>query len=392
MIISLDEALRIVLNSARSLDSERVDLANALNRVLVEDVASDMDMPPFDKSRMDGYACRRADLAETLVVVGTIQAGAIPTKRIGPAQCAKIMTGAAIPDGADCVIMVEQTQSLGNDRIRFTGEQTPDHICRKAEDVRAGQVVLRRGTLIRPQHVAALASVGQAKPLVARQPRVAIVTGGDELVGPEAMPGPSQIRDSNGPQLAAQLMTLGITPQDYGIMRDDTADIERVLHTALVENDVVLISGGVSMGDFDLVPQVLRQNGVRLLFEKIAVKPGKPTVFGLSERAYCFGLPGNPVSTFTIFELLVRPFLYRLMGYDYAPVSVRMRLDESIARKDTERQSRIPVRRTSEEAVSPVEYHGSAHILALCQTDGLIHMETGVARVEKGTIVQVRLL
>lgn len=391
-MIPLDEALKIVLNAVRPLGSERVDLAHAFGRALAEDVASDLDMPPFDKSRMDGYACRRADLDQDLEVVETVQAGTVPKKRIAPGQCAKIMTGAAIPQGADCVVMVEQTQRIGQNQIRFTGNQMRDHICRKAEDIEAGQIVLGKGTLIGPSHVAVLASVGQTKPVVVKKPKVAVVTGGDELVPPESKPGPSQIRDSNGPQLTAQLTALGIATQDCGTMRDDAADIERILRAALVENDVVLISGGVSMGDFDLVPQVLRQNNVRLLFEKIAVKPGKPTVFGLSEQAYCFGLPGNPVSTFTIFELLVRPFLCKLMGYDYSPVGVRMRLDESVARKDTERQSWIPVRRTGDDAVRPVEYHGSAHILALCQADGLICMDVGVASLKEGTEVRVRLL
>lgn len=391
-MITLDEALKTALNSARPLDTERVDLTDALNRILAEDVASDVDMPPFDKSQMDGYACRRTDLAKELQVVETIQAGATPSKAIGPGQCAKIMTGAAIPQGADCVVMVEQAQKTAENQVRFTGEQTRDHICRQAEDIRTGQVVMRKGTLIGPPHIAVLASVGQAQPLVTKRPRVAIITGGDELVPPESKPGPFQIRDSNGPQLAAQLTKLGIIPQDCGMIRDNIADIERVLRAALIENDVVLISGGVSMGDFDLVPKVLRQNNVRPVFEKIAVKPGKPTVFGVSEQAYCFGLPGNPVSTFTIFELLVRPFLYQLMGYDYSPVSVRMRLDESVARKDTERQSWIPVQQTGQDAVKPVKYHGSAHILALCRADGLICMDVGIAHVEKGSPVRVRLI
>ncbi|OHB65059.1 MAG: hypothetical protein A2Y76_13260 [Planctomycetes bacterium RBG_13_60_9] len=185
-----------------------------------------------------------------------------------------------------------------------------------------------------------------------------------------------------------------------------------MLKAALADDDVVIISGGVSVGDFDLVPDMLRENGVKLLFEKVAVKPGKPTVFGLVERAYvvsqasrprckgetpsprayCFGLPGNPVSTFATFELLVKPFLCKLMGHDYSPTYVQMRLDESISRKDTDRQSWIPVRITSEETVKPVEYHGSAHILALCEADGLIAMDIGVAGMEQGTPVRVRLL
>jgi len=212
------------------------------------------------------------------------------------------------------------------------------------------------------------------------------------LVTPAVRPGLSQIRNSNGPQLVAQLAAMGLTARDYGIVKDVTGEIDGVLRAALAENDVVIVSGGVSVGDFDLVPAVLRRNDVRLLFEKIAVKPGKPTVFGLTGQAYCFGLPGNPVSTFVVFELLVKPFLYRLMGHDFSPGQVQMRLEESITRKDTDRQSWIPVKMTGEETVKPVEYHGSAHILALCEADGLISMAIGVADIRRETPVQVRLL
>ena len=391
-MIELKEALQIVLSAARPLGTERVELSDALSRILAEDVAADADMPPFDKAAMDGYACRRQDLTNTLAVVETISAGAAPVKAVGPDQCAKIMTGAVVPSGADCVIMVEQTQTLGPDSIRFVGGQTRDNICRRAEDIRQGQIVLEKGSCIGPQEIAVLASFGHVQPLVARRPTVAVIASGDELVAPAEKPGPSQIRNSNSPQLSAQLRSMGVVAHDCGIVKDTEADIDRILKAALAEDDVVMISGGVSAGDFDFVPGVLRRNNVRLLFEKIAVKPGKPTVFGQSERAYCFGLPGNPVSTFVMFELLVRPFLCRLMGHHCSPAVVQMSLDEPITRRDAERQGWIPVRLTSETTVRPVEYHGSGHILALCQADGLISMEIGVGRIEKGAPVSVRLL
>ena len=392
MMIELEEALQIVLDSAKPLGTERVELSDALGRVLADDIAADMDVPPFDKATVDGYACRRADLGNPLTVIETIPAGRMPVKVVGPNQCAKIMTGAAVPQGADCVVMVEQTKVLAEKAARFTGEQTPDNIFRKAMDIKAGQVVLTKGGRIGAQHIAVLASVGHVQPLVTKRPRVGIVASGDELVAPAARPGPAQIRNSNGPQLIAQLAVLGLSARDYGIVKDVAGDIDAVVKRALAENDVVIVSAGVSVGDFDLVPAALRLNQVRLLFEKIAVKPGKPTVFGVSERGYCFGLPGNPVSTFVVFELLAKPFLYKLMGHDYLPAHVQMRLEETITRKDTERQSWIPVRITSEETVQPVQYHGSAHLSALCEAGGLVPMEIGVAGIRQGTPVRVRLL
>jgi len=391
-MIELKEALQIVLDAARPLGNERVDMDDALDRVLAEDVAADADMPPFDKAAVDGYACRREDVANALTVVETIPAGTVPAKTVGPNQCAKIMTGAVVPQWADCVVMVEQTQTLGRDSIRFVGGQTRDNICRKAEDICCGQIVLRKGSRIGPQQIAVFASFGHVRPLVARRPSVAVIASGDELVVSAQRPKPSQIRNSNSPQLSAQLRSMGVIAHDRGIVKDTEAEIDGALRTALAEHDIVIISGGVSAGDFDFVPAVLRRNNVRLLFEKIAVKPGKPTVFGVTDRAYCFGLPGNPVSTFVMFELLVRPFLYRLMGHDYSPATVQMSLDESIARRDAERQGWIPVRLTSGTTVRPVEYHGSGHILALCQADGLISMEIGVERIEKAAPVSVRLL
>jgi len=388
----LKEALQIVLCSARLLASEHTDICQALNRILAEDVTSDIDMPPFDKAVMDGYACRRSDIANTLTIIETIQAGVPPTRTIGPNQCAKIMTGGAIPQGADCVIMIEHTENVGENTIRYRGKQTPDNICRKGEDIKIGEVVLKKGTRIRPQHIAVAASAGYTRPLVAKRPRVAIIATGDELVEPALKPGPSQIRNSNSFQLVAQVEAAGAAVRDYGVVKDVTTEIDRVVKTAVSDNDVVIVSGGVSVGDLDLVPGILKQNNIKLLFEKIAVEPGKPTVFGISDKTYFFGLPGNPVSTFVVFELLVKPFLYKLMGYNYSPISVRMPLGETIVRKNTERQSWIPVKVTNTGTAKPVEYHGSAHILALCNADGLISIEISVANIEKGAMVPVRLI
>lgn len=391
-MLPFDEALKIVLDSANKLGSERVDIAQAVNRILAEDVESDMDMPPRDRSVVDGYACRRQDLANELKIIETIPAGMPPKKTIGPNQCTKIMTGATVPAGADCVFMVELSENPTAETVRFTGEKTDDNIRPKGRDIKTGQVVLRCGTRIKPQHIAVLATVGHAEVLVARKPMVGIIATGDELVEPHSKPSPWRHRNSNSPQLAAQLNSLSTVVTNYGIAKDTTGDIDALFKKAAAENDVVLLSGGVSMGDFDLVPGILKNNNIELLFEKIALKPGKPTVFGVSEDLYCFGLPGNPVSTFVVFELMVKPFLYKLMEHDYAPLNVRMPLGETISRKDTKRRGWTPVAVTDAGTLKKVEYHDSGHINALCGADGLVCMDVGVAEIREGTIIQVRLI
>ncbi|MHC4104036.1 MAG: molybdopterin molybdotransferase MoeA, partial [Planctomycetota bacterium] len=353
---------------------------------------SDMDIPPFNKSAMDGYACRRADLGNELTVVETIPAGCVPQEAVERNKCSKIMTGGMVPKGADCVIMKEYVETLGESAIRFVGEKTEDNICRHGEDIKTGDVVLRKGIILKPQHIAVLASVGNAQPLVSKKPNVAVIATGSELVEPPEKPGPSQIRNSNGFQLAVQIESMGAAATNYGVAGDTADEIDIVFKKAFRQNNVVIVSGGVSVGDFDFVPGILEQNDIDLLFEKIAIKPGKPTVFGVSEKKYCFGLPGNPVSTFVVFEILVKPFLYRLMGYDYTPLNIQIPLEEALVNKKAKRQRWLPVAITEKGTVRAVEYHGSAHINSLCDADGLVSMNVGVTEVEKGMFVAVRLI
>ena len=386
------DALEIVLDIAQPVGTERVAIAEAANRILAEDVKADMDIPPFDKSAMDGFACQRADLGSELAVVETIPAGYVPRKTVGANQCSKIMTGSVIPDGADCVIMKEYVETPAENTVRFAGAKTSDNICRKGEDTKAGDVVLHKGARLKSQHIAVLASVGCTQPLVANRPSVAIIATGNELVDPATKPQLSQIRNSNTFQLAVQLENMGAIVTNYGIAGDTTGQIDSLFKKAARQSDLVIISGGVSVGDFDLVPEILRQNGVDLLFEKIAVRPGKPTVFGVLEKTYCFGLPGNPVATFVLFEILVKPFLYKLMGHDYKPLIVQVPLHESFVNKKAKRQTWLPVVITKKGTVKPVEYHGSAHINSLCGADGLVSFDIGVTEVAKGASVAVRLI
>ena len=391
-MLPFNKALETVLSSSGRVDTERIEFGCVLNRVLAENVISDMNIPPFNKSAMDGFACKRADLSNELAVVETIAAGSVPQKNIEANQCSKIMTGAMVPDGSDCVIMKEYVEEATDNTIRFTGAKTADNICRKAEDIKTGDIVLNKGVIIEPQHIAILASVGNTQPLVAKRPDVAVIATGSELVDPRSKPSLSQIRNTNSFQLAAQIEAMGAVATNYGIAGDTADEIDAVFKKAFEENDVILVSGGVSVGDYDFVPGIFKQNNIDLLFEKIAIKPGKPTVFGTSGEKYCFGLPGNPVSTFVLFEILVKPFLYKLMGHDYEPLNIQMPLGIPLISKKAKRQRWLPVAITDKGTVKPVEYHGSAHINALCGTDGLVSMDIGVSKIEKGTAVTIRLI
>ncbi len=397
VMILLAEARKLVMESARELDTETVGLKDCLGRILAQDVVSDVDMPPFDKSAMDGYACSSDEVDSELQVVETIPAGKVPEKSIARGECAKIMTGAIVPKGAGRVIMVEHTEAICAERVRIgqealTSKSPRLNIAYRGEDIAKGKTVFRKGERIHTQHVAMLASVGCVEPLVFRRPRVGIVATGNELVEPVEAPGAAQIRNSNSYQLWAQVIEAGAVPSYYGIARDTDDAIDRSIKKGLAENDLLLVSGGVSMGDFDLVPDILQKNGVELLFEKIAVKPGKPTVFGRTDKTWCFGLPGNPVSTFVIFEILTKPFLYKLMGLQWKPPVVRAELQQEYRRKQTEREAWLPVAFVAPGAVRLVEQHGSGHTYSLCPAEGLISVPVGVARLEKGAGVDVRLL
>ncbi len=389
-MISFREAYRIALGAARVLGEETAPLADALGRALAQDVTADGPMPPYDKAMVDGYACRRADLGGPLRLVATIAAGHAPETGIAPGECAKIMTGAMLPAGADCVFMVEQAQAAGEGRVQFAGKDTGDNIARLGRDYRAGDVLVRRGSRVHPPEVAVLAAVGCVAPRVYRRPRVCVLATGDELVEAERAPNEWQIRNSNAPQLVAQIARLGIAAEYIGIAQDNEASVEDALARA-DGCDVLLISGGVSMGDFDLVPGGLRKRGFEIRFDRVAVQPGKPTTFAVSKTGYCFGLPGNPVSSFVIFELLVRPFLFALMGHDYLPMEIRMPLADAFTRKSGSREAWVPVAIRA-GMIAKMPYLGSSHISALSGADGLIAFPEGVTELAAGTVVGVRMI
>ncbi len=397
-MIKFSEAFKVVMSNVFRTKTEKVELLESIWSILAEDVISDIDMPPFDKSAMDGYACRAEDIENELEIIETIPAGYAPKKKIGVSECSKIMTGAMIPQGADCVIIIEETELSPSGKVNFTGNissfisgNSKRNICFKAEDIKKGDKLLAKGTPIKPQHIAVLATAGYAKVKVAVQPKVGIITTGSELVEPGEKLSKSKIRNSNGHQLTAQVLNVGAVPSYYGIVADEENEITQVITQALSENDIVLISGGVSMGDFDFVPACLKKNGIKILFDKVAIQPGKPINFGIGKNKACFGMPGNPVSTFMQFELLVKPFIYAMMGAEFKPEIFPVLTGKRISRHNASREAVIPVRLDNGK-VYPLEYHGSAHINAIALSNCVISIPIGVKEIAEGTLVDVRLI
>ncbi len=398
-MILFEDALKIVLSQPLTMEGEQVPISDSSGRILAEDLFSDMDMPPFDKSAVDGYACRLSEIFQKtglqdvalLQLIETIPAGAVPKKNILSGQCSKIMTGAMVPAGADGVIMVEETEMAGEKLVRVSCENTGTNICYRGEDIRMGDVVLQKGIQITPAHVAVMAAVGVINPLVARFPRVGIISTGDELVEPGVVPGMAQIRNSNALQLEAQVKAVPALPSYYGIVPDEGSSLREIIDLALADNEVVLLTGGVSMGDFDFVPAIMQEAGIEILFKSVAIQPGKPTVFGRRDNRFVFGLPGNPVSSFVLFEMMVRPFLRRMMGCNTAPLVLTLPMGVDFSRRKSIRKSMIPVI-LRDGAVFPIEYHGSAHINAYTIANGIMQVEIGITTIHKGELVYVRPL
>jgi molybdopterin molybdotransferase len=219
---------------------------------------------------------------------------------------------------------------------------------------------------------------------------VGVISSGSELVEPDMFPGVSQIRNSNAFQLMAQVERSGASGKYYGIAKDDEEETYKIISKAIADNDIVLITGGVSMGDFDFVPSVLERAGVRILFSRVAVQPGKPTTFGIHDKAIVFGLPGNPVSSFIQFEMLVRPLINEMMGFQWRELNIKLPMKEKFSRKYAERMAFVPVRITDEGSVFAVEFHGSAHISAIPEADGIISLPIGINTIEEGELVSVR--
>lgn len=373
-MLSVAEALDLIVREVSQLSPVSCALSDAFGLTLHNDVTCSDDSPPFDKALMDGYAVVASDIRPgcELTVIDEVTAGRVPSRPVAPGQATRIMTGAPLPDGADAVVRVELTELLEGDpqRVRINSEaaKPEQDLIRRGTNKRAGDLVVPAGRTLRAQEVAALAEMGQHTLSVVPRPNIAVLATGDELVSVEEPIGPGQIRNSNESMLVAQIRAAGGNPVPLGIARDNRDDLREHIERGL-QNDILLLSGGVSAGKLDLVPSELERAGVRQVFHKVRVKPGKPVWFGVlstgDRSCSVFGLPGNPVSSMVCFELFVRTAMRQMNGLATAtPPSVSARLAHSHSHKD-DRETYFPAAidwTQDGPVVSLMKWHGSSDL------------------------------
>lgn len=389
-MISLEQAIEAVQSHAPVVETEIVDLLDAQGRVLATDTFSDVDMPPFNKSAMDGYAIRYEERNMPLKIVGTIAAGMKPIE-FGKGECVAIMTGAPVPACADYVIPVENCTKIAEDYIQIQSLTSSANIAERGQDLNIGHKVFSKGEYITPAHIAMLAAVGVTKPSVFRKISAIVFSTGDELVEPNEKPTGGKIRNTNAYQLLAQLNQLPVDAVYGGIINDNKNESEQKLSEAIEKYSMVVISGGVSAGEFDYIPSVIESLGAEIIFHKIHIKPGKPTLFAKKNNTVIFALPGNPVSTYIHCKILVATNVLSRMQCQRKPIILKLPLGTDLQIKNSARVSLIPVGITNQGEVYPIEYHGSAHILSMTKAVGVATMDIGKYRKEKGELIDVRL-
>lgn len=408
-LLSVDHALEQILQSFQSLASESVDLTLALGRVLAQDIQSSINLPPFPNSSMDGYAVRAEDTAgasrenpATLHVTIDIPAGKLPDGRIEPQQAARIMTGALLPDGADAIIPVEQTDSQwsagGSDSLPktvriFRSVKPDDYVRPVGEDIHRGQIVLRAGTILRPQDLGVLAALGEANIPVIRQPRVVIISTGDELVDASEPLAPGKIRDVNAHTIAGLVSTYGGIPIRLPIARDTLEEVRALFQQALAAKpDIIISSAGVSVGAFDVVRTILDELG-KVSFWRVNIRPGKPLAFGQVSGIPFFGLPGNPVSAMVTFDVFARPALLKMSQRPDTFNTVKAVTAESIQSDGRRSYLRVKLERENGQLVARLTgTQSSGALMSMVLADGLLIVPEDVTSVPAGTELPVRLL
>ena len=396
-MITFSEALNIVRHNRIKIGSERVPLSAAMGRFMAESVYADRDTPPFNKSAVDGFACKEEDLTNKLEIVETIPAGYEPSFKVERGQCSRIMTGAMLPAGADTVVMVEDCVVEDNYML-YRGGKGRDNICVKGEDMPEGSVAIPKGTFTGAAHIAILASMGVSYPLVFKKIRLGILSTGDEIIEPDAIPSTVQIRNSNGWQLYAQALSAGAEASYLGIAKDEKDDVKKSISDGLKTNDALIITGGVSMGDFDYVPETLESLGFTILFNKVAVQPGKPSTFAVLRddngdvKKVIFALPGNPVSCYLQFQLLVKEWLCSSSESSAQGIWTKLPIAREFKRKNTSRLAFVPGKITTNGEFETLSYNGSAHILAMGDATTVASIPVGKGKFSKGEAITVFIL
>ena len=397
-VLSVEEAQEHILSTVDVLGTESVLLLYAAERVLAETVAADRDIPPLTNAAMDGFAVRGGDLRNDIVrlrVVGEVGAGHQAEVPVGPGEALRIMTGAPVPEGADTVVRFEETRMEGDWVVILSPPSTGKNVRQAGEDVRQGQVVLEPGKLLRPQEIGMLAALGHLEVTVIRRPRVAILGTGDEVVPPDQSPGPSQIRDANSYTVATQVQRYGGVPLLLGVAHDQEQLVRQGIRDAIEgQADFIITSGGVSVGDFDLVKQVMDAEGA-MHFWSLNMKPGRPMAFGDVGGVPLLGLPGNPVAAMISTRLYARPALLKMQWRrDWSEPTVRARLTEPIGRKDGRRHYLRVYLEESDEgyAATLTGDQGSGILNSLVEADGLAVIPEDARHLPAGSEVDVILL
>ncbi|MDJ0923500.1 MAG: molybdopterin molybdotransferase MoeA [Acidimicrobiia bacterium] len=395
----LRDAQRDVLGAIAPLEPVRLELAAANGLALAEPIVALHDLPPFANSAMDGYAVQAADVAEapvTLQVLEDVPAGSVPTVAVTPGNAIKIMTGAPMPNGADAVVPVEDTEP-GTGEVRIlVGVSTGTSVRPAGEDVAAGAVVLEAGERLTPARLGVCASLGYHRPLVRRRPKVAVLSTGDEVVPPDTEElGPGKIRDANRFTLRGALQDLGVDVLDLGIVGDDAAELRERLEQGADQADVVVSSGGVSMGEYDLVKHLLAELG-SVEFWKVAMKPAKPFAFGQLGKTPFFGLPGNPVSVAVAFEQFLRPALLHMMGasYLFRPRVWGVLAEPVVTDPEKTVFLRVSVRPSDDGRLvaSLTGAQGSNILSALAAADAFAVVPVGIAGLDAGALVELEMI
>lgn len=397
-MITVEKALKIVTRETSRLKHERVTLVESVGRVLAEEVVADTDMPPFDRSQMDGYAVRAADTETapvTLRLVGESAAGNGWHERLRTGEAVRIMTGAPVPAGADAVQKVELTRE-NRDTVTIDEPTSKGRfIVPKGKEIKKGKIVLKSGTILTADNIAVPAAFGYAKVSVAKRPRVAILSTGSEIVDVSKRPKRDQIRNSNSLMLKALCERVGAGAEILPRVGDDLSALKPRILDAVRSSNMLVTTGGVSVGKYDLTKLALRELGAEIFFERLRLKPGKPTVFARLKKAVIFALPGNPVSAAVTFHLFVRTMILGMQGAGSPCLNSGEAVALGTFKATPERDAYMPGRLGTDGAghltVVPVDFHGSSDFIGFASVDALVKVKRG-GRYESGDVVPVLFL